>query len=175
MNYMQSSTGYSRQWVLPMAWFPVLLGITVICFESTGTMSAANTGSWLLALSHWLWGHTNESSIANANFFLRKLGHFCGYGALALLFRRAWIMTFRLMWQGPRSRLLFSSSALAVVCTFFVASMDELHQSFLPSRTSSFHDVLLDTAGALLFNWIMMLVLKRRRRALLDSPPAWAG
>jgi VanZ family protein len=173
MNYMQPS-GYSRQWTLPMAWFPVLIGLTVICMESTRTMSAANTGAWLTGFCDWLWGHVNESSVSTANIVLRKLGHFCGYGTLALLFRRAWIITFRLTWKGPRSRLLFSASALAVACTFFVASMDELHQSFLPGRTSSFHDVMLDTAGALLFNWGMMLVLKRRRRALLDSPPAWA-
>jgi VanZ family protein len=168
MNGVQFS-GDSRQWTLPMAWFPVFVGLTVICLESTRTMSAAHTGAWLMALCDWLWGRVDESSVSTANIVLRKLGHFCGYGTLSLLFRRAWIITFRLRWTGPRSRLMFSASALAVVCTFFVACMDELHQSFLPGRTSSFHDVMLDTAGAVVFNWVIMVVLKQRRRALLES------
>jgi VanZ family protein len=170
MSYIQQPSGSSRQWTLPMAWFPVLLGLTVICLESTRTMGAANTAAWLLAFCDWLWGHVNETSVLTANFVLRKLGHFFGYGMLSLLFRRAWIITFRLNWKGPRSRLIFSASALAVICTFFVACADELHQIFLPGRTSSFHDVLLDTSGALLANWMMAIVLKRRRRALLESP-----
>jgi VanZ family protein len=156
---------------LTSAWFPVIIGLTVIFFESTNTMSGANTGHWLLALCHWLWGQTNEASVALANLVLRKLGHFCGYGTLGLLFYRAWLISLRRRWKGPRSRLPFSAAALAVLCTFAVACADELHQHFLEGRTSSFYDVLLDTAGAILLIRLFTLVLTLRRKRLLETYP----
>jgi VanZ family protein len=151
MNYLQPSTDDAQGPTPAMAWLPVLFGLAVICGESTSTMSAVNTGHWLLDLLHSLWGQTDGSTVDVANLLLRKLGHFCGYGTLGVLFCRAWLISLRRTWQGPRSRLQFSASALAVLCTFCVASLDELHQRFLMGRTSSFYDVLLDTAGAILF------------------------
>ena len=174
MNSMQTSRGPAQQ-TLSMAWLPVLLGLTVICLESTSTMSGANTGRWLEDLCRWLWGHPDESAVASANLVLRKVGHFCGYGTLALLFRRAWMITLRLSWKGSRSRLPFSAAALAVVCTFFVACLDEVHQRFLPGRFSSFYVVMIDTSGAILFNWVVRIMMERRRRALLESPNALLG
>jgi VanZ family protein len=151
MNYLQSSTNDTQGPTLAMAWLPVLFGLTVISFESTNTMSGANTSRWLLDIFHWLWGQTDLNSVDVVNLLLRKFGHFCGYGTLGVLFRRAWYVSLRRSWEGPRSRLPFSASALAVIFTFSVACLDEVHQRFLVGRTSSFYDVLLDTAGAILF------------------------
>ncbi len=172
MSYWQSPANHPQQPTMISAWLPVLFGLTVIFFESTNTMSGANTGHWLFDLCNWLWGQSDQASIEIANMFIRKLGHFCGYGTLALLFRRAWFITLSRSWQGARSRLPFSAAALAVICTFAVACADELHQHFLAGRTSSFYDVLLDTAGAVLFNRVFMLIISRRRRHLLESTPA---
>jgi VanZ family protein len=166
MNHPQSSRHEAPEPTLVMAWLPAVIGVIVICVESTGTMSAANTGKWLLTVCHWLWGRTTTPSLETANFILRKLGHFCGYGTLALLFRRGWYYTFLL--KGPKSRLPVSASALAILCTFFVASLDEFHQSFLAGRSSRFQDVLLDTAGALVFHVILMVVIARRYRAAAE-------
>ena len=52
--------------------------------------------------------------------------------------------------------------------------MDEWHQSVLPGRTSSVYDVFLDTFGAILFNVILLMVLARRRRMMVESQ-AWLG
>jgi VanZ family protein len=46
-----------------------------------------------------------------------------------------------------------------------VASADEYHQSFLPSRTGRSQDVLLDTAGAALFLLLLQLWLRFRWHA----------
>src|ERR1700754_4429401 len=124
MSEPRSFARESRQRTLAMAWIPVVLGLVVICLESTQKMSAATTGGWLMLIFRSLWEKVDENFVGTLNFVLRKLGHFCGYGTLALLFRRAWIMTFRLTWEGPRIRLMFSASALAVVFTLFVACMD---------------------------------------------------
>jgi len=169
MNYLQPSTDDAQGTTLAMAWLPVIFGITVICFESTSTMSSANTGRWLLDILHSLWGQPDGSAVEVANLLLRKAGHFCGYGTLGLLFRRAWSITLRRSWDGSRSRLPFSAAALAVICTFCVASLDELHQRFLVGRTSSFYDVILDTAGAIFLIKVWDIVIVRRRRALLEN------
>jgi VanZ family protein len=166
MNDSQSSKSKSKYEAqgptLVMAWLPAAIGVLVICLESTKTMSAANTGHWLLAVCHWLWGQVATPDLATANFVLRKLGHFCGYGTLALLFRRGWYAT--LLRSGPRSRLPVAASMLAIFCTFLVASLDELHQSFLAGRSSRFQDVLLDTAGAILFHVFFMVFMARQSR-----------
>ena len=38
---------------------------------------------------------------------------------------------------------------MAICCTAIVASLDELHQTYLPDRTGVMQDVLLDTCGAI--------------------------
>jgi VanZ family protein len=162
MDYLQPSTNDAQRPTLAMAWLPVLFGLTVISFESTSTMSGANTSRWLLDIFDSVWGHTDLSSVDVVNLLLRKLGHFCGYGTLGVLFRRAWYVTLRRSWEGPRSRLPFSASALAVICTFCVACADEVHQRFLVGRTSSFYDVLLDTAGAILFLRVFRWISQHR-------------
>jgi VanZ family protein len=172
MNYLRTSTNDGDGPTLAMAWLPVLFGLSVISLESTSRMSGANTGRWLLDILHSLWGQTDGTPVLVANVVLRKLGHFCGYGTLGLLFRRGWTISLRRSWEGPRSRLPFSAAALAVLCTFCVACADELHQRSLVGRTSSFYDVLLDTVGAILFLRVATIVVARRRRALLDEAAA---
>ena len=162
MSYLQSSTNDTQGPTPAMAWLPVLFGLTVISFESTSTMSAANTSRWLLDIFHWFWGLTDLNSVDVVNLLLRKLGHFCGYGTLGVLFRRAWYVSLQRSWEGPRSRLPFSASALAVIFTFSVACLDEVHQRFLVGRTSSIYDVLLDTAGAILFIRVFRWISQHR-------------
>jgi VanZ family protein len=79
---------------------------------------------------------------------LRKTGHFIGYGTVGFTFLRAWLHT--LDRRGPRNLLPWrlESSILAILSTAIVASCDEFHQTFIPSRTGTPIDALLDTAGA---------------------------
>jgi VanZ family protein len=56
----------------------------------------------------------------------------------------------------------------AVLCTFLVASADEYHQSFIPSRTASPYDVALDVCGAIAAQLLLFAVVPRvSRRAML--------
>jgi VanZ family protein len=169
MNYLRASTNENQGATLAMAWLPVLVGLSVICCESTSALSSAHTGRWLQDLLNSLWGQTDWTFVKVANFLLRKLGHFCGYGILGLLFRRGWTISLRRSWEGPQSRLPFSAAALAVLCTFLVACLDEVHQRFLVGRSSSFYDVLLDTVGAILFIRVVGVLTARRGRALLGD------
>lgn len=163
MIYWKSLMATFEQPTLLGAWLPVFLGLSLISIESTAMMSGADTSRWLLYFCHAWWGQTDSATFDAIHLLLRKLGHFSGYGFLALLFRRAWYVTLRPRWEGSRSRLPFSASALAVISTFMVACMDEVHQSFVPGRTGSFLDVMIDTAGAVVFVRLVVKVIERRR------------
>ena len=151
-----------RRPTLLTAWLPVFLWLGVITAESTQTMGSANTGRWLLQICHALWGQTDGPSFEAIHFLLRKLGHLCGYGFLSLLFFRAWVQTLQGVWKTAMRRIYLEAARLAVACTFVIACLDELHQRYLPGRTSSFHDVLIDTSGAMLFTVAFMLLLVYR-------------
>ena len=73
-------------------------------------------------------------------FLIRKGTHFSGYGLIAVIMY--------LFYQYLPIR--FKASA-AVVTIFVIASLDEFRQSFIDGRTGTFKDVLIDTAGAILF------------------------
>jgi len=135
-----------RWWV--KVWLPAVLAVLVIAIESTGTFSAENTSGWLRPLYEKLFGAISDPGWELLHHYIRKTGHFVGYGAVGFTFLRAWLHT--LARRGVATLLAWrvKCTALAILSTLLVASCDELHQHFLPSRTSSPLDVLLDTAGA---------------------------
>ncbi|GAA3770285.1 hypothetical protein GCM10022270_33920 [Terriglobus aquaticus] len=156
---------------LMAAWLPALMGVLVICGESTRVMGADHTMVWLSRLCMPL-VHLANSDMAELNHVMRKCGHFFGYGTLGFIFAQGWL-TFllarsRSLWtQQTWARTRMLAGGLALLSTAFVASMDELHQSFLPNRTACVSDVLLDTTGAFLMLTVAAAVLLfQRRRAL---------
>ena len=71
---------------------------------------------------------------------IRKLGHWSEYFIFAILVHRA--LRYR---PGSYSKLLHN--AFTAIIIFVYAISDELHQAFVPSRTASVADVLLDSFG----------------------------
>jgi VanZ family protein len=113
--------------------------------ESTGTFSAQNTGRLLYPLLHFLFS-LDPVRFATWHFFLRKSGHVIGYGVLSILLFRAWRATVPV---NGNPRWAWPWCLDAILMTALVASLDEWHQSFLPSRTGTVRDVVLDSvAGA---------------------------
>jgi VanZ family protein len=149
-----------------MAWVPVLFGIAVICGESTNTMGAVHTSLWLTQLVSWA-GHP-DGPVALLNHLLRKSGHFTGYGLLGICFARGWFSLLRRHMSASWSALRLRAGALAILSTAVVASADEIHQIFLPTRGASVEDVLLDTSGAVVLNVLFFAVLALRRSSLMN-------
>lgn len=150
-------------WLL--IWLPALLMTIAIAFESTSTFSAHNTSSFLRPIVERLVGPLRDSTWESVHHLFRKSGHFGGYGFLCLMYLRGWLLTFsQKAWSLGRWRL--RGCGLAVASTFAVASLDEWHQTFLPSRTGLFSDVLLDTSGGLVMCGLAWLLLFRRSREL---------
>jgi VanZ family protein len=67
----------------------------------------------------------------------------------------------------PRSRFL-QDFLLALLGTALMASADEWHQTFLPNRTGTVWDVLLDCCGAIILEsaaYIFMRLFRPKRLA----------
>ncbi len=159
-----SPTILAAQRVSPLAWVPALLAVTVICFESQNGLGALQTWTWISELTHQT-SHPGDA-IWELNHILRKSGHFTGYGLLGLCFFSGWLSMLRrrlaTTWRGLRLRAL----ACGVGSAFVVASCDEIHQIFLPTRGASIWDVALDTSGAITLSLIAFAYLVMRRRAM---------
>ena len=113
-----------RFWV--SAWWPVAAGIAIIALESTKYFGADRTSHPLRVLFEAIFGPIADPRWATIHHYIRKSGHFLGYGTLGLTWLRAWWMSL------PRYRFLFDAE-LALAATALVASLDEWHQTFLPT------------------------------------------
>lgn len=119
-------------------WLPVVLWMGFIFVMSTRLGAGDNTSRFIGPLLHWLLPQAAPETIAHLHFLIRKAGHLTEYAILALLLRRA------LGGHGLRPLLL----ALVIATAYAVT--DELHQIFVPGRTPSPWDVLIDATGALI-------------------------
>jgi VanZ family protein len=151
---MSSSRRGARFWI--SAWLPVLLGILLIVLESTEWFGSDHTDSPLRSLYQAIFGHVTNRQWEFIHHYIRKAGHFVGYGFIGLAWLRAWWMSL------PRSHFL-PDAFLALLGTALVASADEFHQSFLPNRTSTPWDVLIDCSGAITLQLIVYIFMRVNR------------
>lgn len=138
------------------AWIAAILWLIVIAIESTAMLSSGNTSRILYPLLHYLFGMDWEH-FEYWHFFIRKGGHVVGYSILSILAFRAWRETFPAL-GNPLWTVRWAS--IAVLMTAFVASLDEWHQSFIPSRTGRWQDVVLDACAGISAQFLVFLWLK---------------
>jgi len=138
------------------AWIATILWLIVIAIESTTYLSAHNTSRILYPLLHFLFG-VSHTRFEHWHFYIRKGGHVFGYGLLSILLFRAWRETLPSI---RNSRWTLRWAAIAVVGTTLVASLDEWHQSYIPSRTGTVHDVILDTCAGVAAQILVFLSVK---------------
>ncbi len=138
-------------WLPPIAWAAMILS------ASSDVFSASHTDGWIEVLISWLGRSLSPPALDLLNQILRKIGHVTAYGILSALSFRA------LRGARPRWNPRWALGAIALAA--LVASIDEYHQSFIPSRTGTWHDVVLDTAAA-----IMVQITIRTAQVLLFPP-----
>ena len=160
---------------LILHWIPAMVGIVVILVESTTALSSTNTSRLLLPIWEKLFGPITPERWDIVHHYIRKTGHFTGYGLISVAFFDSWRVTLERRWTAWRRRVC-SSSGLSLLSTLLLASWDEWHQSLLPGRTSSPWDVGIDMCGALTAQLIVLAVLGVfRRRPEAQATPAEAG
>jgi VanZ family protein len=86
-----------------------------------------------------------------------------GYGLVSACFFHGWRMSLR--GAGDKVRSVWRRAGmLAVASTLLVASADEFHQSFLPSRTGTPVDVGIDLCGAITAQLLILAVVSLMTR-----------
>ena len=136
-------------------WLPVLLWMAFIFIGSTDLMSAEHTSRFIGPFLRWFAPDITDATIASIQLFMRKCAHVTEYAILSVLLLRA-----------LRQHLIAARSVAFVLAALY-AILDEVHQSFVPSRTGSVWDVLTDIMGALL--GLVIYVRLTRRKSNLQS------
>ena len=137
---------------------PVIAWMLLIFAGSSDALSAEHTSRFIVPLLRWLDPQISFPTIVAIHITLRKLGHFTEYAILALL-----------LWRGLRGTFSSVRGILLMVLTFLVAAgfaaSDEFHQSFVPTRTASARDVMIDCLGALVAVGLCALWARSRTTA----------
>ena len=121
---------------------PLIVWLAFIAFASSVQFSAENTSRIIRPLLLWLFPNISEARIAFVHVLTRKTAHFTEFAVLGLLSARAFTVSSQYILR----RMWFFAGLFLVVIW---ALLDEFHQSFVPSRTASFYDSLIDIAGGL--------------------------
>ena len=141
-------TNPSRFW---RDYLPLAVWLAVIFYASTSAGSSAHTLHFVTRTIGFLFGGSiGAVTLETIDFWVRKTGHVSEYAILGVLFFRAYRPN-GVGWAIRVAALAWASAAL-------YAATDEWHQAFVPGRTSSACDVLIDSCGAA----IGLLLLKMR-------------
>ena len=141
-------------------WMPAIVWMAIIFLGSTDMLSAEHTSRFLVPFLRWFDPQISLAALNAIQLGIRKLGHLTEYAILAMLLWRA--LRGGIRWQMKMS-ILFLVAALG--SAIFAAS-DEFHQSFVPSRTGSPNDVMIDICGALAGLAICWMFASRRRQKI---------
>ena len=133
---------------------PLVIWAVLIFIGSSDLLSGSHTSLFLVRPLHWLFPEASDATLITLHSVLRKAGHFTEYAILALLAARAFRTSSR---ELLRSRWFWLS--LFVVVAYSLS--DEFHQSFVPSRTASIYDSMIDSLGGLT---ALVLVATRKHR-----------
>lgn len=142
-----------------IAYAPLFLWMALVLGLSFGEASMSETSRIIRPLLKFLFPHAPEATITAYHAFIRKCAHFTEYAVLAFFAIRAF----------SAASVPFIKKGrfwLAAVLVLLVAATDEFHQSFVPSRTASIYDVLLDCTGGITMVFIYWLSTKPRRGSL---------
>ena len=139
---------FARYWIPALAWTGIVLA------ASTDPFSAEHTGSILEAVLTFLFGAVKQETFDTLHFLTRKGAHLTEYGILGLLWFRAW--------RGERRGHEWKWALAGIGIALATAIADEVHQSFVPSRTGDVKDVLLDLTGAVILQIVLWAVMRLR-------------
>jgi VanZ family protein len=161
-------------------WWPVVFWVGLLFTESTDMASAKNTDGLLYTVVSFVAPHIDRSFVDLLNEMMRKTGHFLGYGILSVLvffalrntnrdrlrrlLQRPWGMHRRDLWR-------LEWSFIGVMTAVGMATYDEIHQTFIPSRTGRWQDVVLDTCGAVMMQLVVYLFAMRAAKQRSLSTP----
>jgi VanZ family protein len=143
-------------------WIPAVAWAGMVLLASSDPFSARHTGEVLLAVLTWAFGQVDAQTFSLVHLLVRKSAHFIEYAILSALW-------FRALRVGLPSLRQIRWVLVGLVISLSVAILDELHQSFVPSRGSNARDVLLDFCGALFAQLVLWYALRRRKPTVAET------
>jgi VanZ family protein len=147
-------------------WLPVILWAAVISGFSTHLFTSENTSHIIVPVLHWLLPHASQATLELLHHYIRKSAHFTEYFILSLLILRGI--------RAGRKEAHLAWAAITLLAVAAYASLDEYHQSFVPGRTPAVTDVLIDTTGGAVAQFVAglaLLVAASRQRAAREEDP----
>ncbi|MBS4174547.1 VanZ family protein [Bacillus sp. FJAT-49736] len=126
-------------------WWIIAVFMCCLIFYFTGTQ--ASTGSHTQQIIEKLTGLSPDKA-ETINFYFRKATHLTAFGFLGICFFMA----------------LKKKAFLAWEITTIYAATDEYHQSFVPGRTASFKDVIIDSCGCIIAILIVRYFQEKRTK-----------
>jgi len=136
------------KWILVFIW-----AIVIFIFSSQNGEISSQNNRFIIELFKKIGIDINTLVSVNADFIVRKMAHFTEYFIFYLLLFNAFTDDFK-----------FNKSLLnSIIITFIYAVSDEFHQSFVPGRSPTYKDVLIDTGGGLvcmIFIYLWNLIRK---------------
>lgn len=94
-----------------------------------------------------------DEVVDNLQYIARKSAHFLGYMMLGIL-----VMSLLLQYDNLQQKALKSF----IICVLYAIS-DEIHQLFVPGRAGQVKDVMIDSSGAILGIFIVLIIYIMRR------------
>jgi VanZ family protein len=142
-------------------WVPALLWATLISYASTDAFSAAHTSEFIIPALHWLFPFATVEALEHVHFLIRKSAHFSEYFIFSLFLMRG------MRGSDHGWKLRWAIWAVAIAAGY--SALDEYHQSFVPSRTASPWDSLIDTTGAVAAQVLLGLWIWFHARHLMEK------
>lgn len=121
-------------WILLLAWMAFIFYMS----QQTGQVSSGQSGKIVLLLSK-IGIEISQENISNITFIIRKSAHFTEYFIL-------YILLFNVIKNYFHTKKIILYSIMGVV---IYAISDELHQYFVPGRSSAIKDVFIDSCGGI--------------------------
>ena len=135
-------------------YLPLIAWLAFISFASSDNFNAGNTSRIIGPLILWLFPNTSPETLAVVHYTMRKIAHFTEYAILGFLAARAFRTS-----SHPAIKQRWFLICLTLIVIY--ALLDEYHQSFVPSRTASIFDSMIDSAGGL----TALLIVRKRTSA----------
>jgi VanZ family protein len=136
-----------QRWGRFRDWLPAIVWACVISSLSTDTFSADHTGRFIIPVLRGVFPHASYPSILLMHALIRKSAHFVEYFIFSVF------LTHGLRGEERGWKLRWALWAVGIAAGY--AALDEFHQWFVPGRTASPWDALLDTTGAAVAQMIL--------------------
>jgi len=138
------------------AWWPAVVWGIIIFTASTDSFSSQQTAVIIWPILHLLIPSLTVPQFEFIHHIIRKTAHFTEYFIFFLLLFRGI--------RGGRPGWHWSWAFTAWFIAAAYSALDEIHQSFVASRTASPWDSLLDSTGAFMALFVVFLFYKFIRR-----------